>query len=129
MAPKLHSATRVSRRLLVVDDEEPIRLLISYILQRNGFETEVAADGQEALDKLRERPFDGLVLDLMMPRVDGFGVIKFLSDAQPEMLSHTVIVTAFSGMAESERLKRICRVVRKPFDVPELIQTVSECAI
>ncbi|HEX9160130.1 MAG TPA: response regulator [Thermoanaerobaculia bacterium] len=115
------------RRLLVVDDEEPIRTLLSRILSRNGYEVECAVDGQDALDKLGEREFDGLILDLMMPRVDGFGVIKFLSGTRSEMLRHTVIVTAFAGMAESQKLNEVCHVLRKPFDIPTLLGIVSDC--
>ena len=63
-------------RILLVDDEQPIQTLLSYPLEKEGFEVVGAADGQEALDRAREQTFDLIVLDLMLPKVDGFEVCR-----------------------------------------------------
>jgi DNA-binding response OmpR family regulator len=63
-------------RILLVDDEDSIQTLLSYPLEKEGFEVVGAADGQEALDRAREQPFDLIVLDLMLPKVDGFEVCR-----------------------------------------------------
>jgi CheY-like chemotaxis protein len=115
-------------RVLVVDDEESIRLLITRGLQRDGFTIVQAKDGQDAIEQLDATPFDAMVLDLMMPRVDGFGVIDHLITKQPRMVDKTVVVTAFPKTAAKERLHHVCSVLTKPFDLPELIAVVRECA-
>jgi two-component system, OmpR family, response regulator MprA len=63
-------------RILLVDDEQPIQTLLSFPLQRDGYEVVAASDGQEALNRFAEQPFDLVVLDLMLPKVDGLEVCR-----------------------------------------------------
>lgn len=70
--------TQKTPRILVVDDEEAIRRLLSIPLQKEGYEVVVARDGQEALDLFADHHFDLVVLDIMMPRVDGMEVCRRL---------------------------------------------------
>jgi DNA-binding response OmpR family regulator len=63
-------------RILLVDDEQPIQTLLSFPLQRDGYEVIAAGDGQEALNRFAEQPFDLVVLDLMLPKVDGLEVCR-----------------------------------------------------
>jgi DNA-binding response OmpR family regulator len=65
-------------RILLVDDEESVQKLLSYPLRSDGYEVVAAADGQEALDRFDEGTFDLVVLDVMLPRVDGFDVCRQL---------------------------------------------------
>jgi DNA-binding response OmpR family regulator len=65
-------------RILLVDDEQPIQTLLSFPLQRDGYEVVQASDGREALARFSEQQFDLVVLDLMLPRVDGMEVCKRL---------------------------------------------------
>ena len=58
-------------RILLVDDEQPIQTLLSFPLQRDGYEVVAASDGQEALARFAEQPFDLVVLDLMLPKSTG----------------------------------------------------------
>ncbi len=113
-------------RVLVADDEEVIRTLVMRVLRRAGFDPVEAADGQYAIEQLDAGPFDVLVLDLMMPRVDGFGVVNHLIETQPRMMERTVVMTAFPRKAASERLHHLCCIVSKPFDTSELIALVQE---
>lgn len=70
--------TQKTPRILVVDDEEAIRRLLSIPLQKEGYEVVVARDGQEALDLFADHHFDLVVLDIMMPRIDGMEVCRRL---------------------------------------------------
>jgi len=63
-------------RILLVDDERSVQKLLSYPLRKEGYDVVPALDGQQALDRLREGSFDLVVLDLMLPRVDGFEVCR-----------------------------------------------------
>ena len=65
-------------RILLVDDEDSLQKLLSYPLRSDGYEVVAAADGQEALDRFDEGQFDLVVLDVMLPRVDGFDVCRKL---------------------------------------------------
>jgi len=65
-------------RILLVDDEQSIQTLLTYPLRKEGYDVVSALDGQEALDRFREGSFDLVVLDLMLPRVDGFEVCRQL---------------------------------------------------
>ena len=83
-------------RVLIADDEENQRAGLAKMIQSWGYAVETAADGQEALDKLGQAPVHVLVTDLMMPRVDGFELLKRLQaqgDAPP-----SIVLTAFGNI-------------------------------
>ena len=65
-------------RILLVDDEQPIQTLLSYPLRKDGYEVVHAGDGQEAIERFEQQPFDLVVLDVMMPRLDGLEVCRRL---------------------------------------------------
>jgi DNA-binding response OmpR family regulator len=67
-----------SARILLVDDEQPIQTLLSYPLRRDGYEVVQATDGRQALERFDEQPFDLVVLDLMLPKIDGLEVCRRL---------------------------------------------------
>ena len=115
-------------RVLIADDEDSIRTLVSRMLRRSGFNTVEAKDGQDAIEQLETGPFDAILLDLMMPRVDGFGVVQHLIETRPRMMEKTVVMTAFPKTAAKERLHHLCSILSKPFEMEELIARVRECA-
>ena len=114
-------------RVLVVDDDESIRLLIQRLLARSGFAVETASDGGVALDMLSKEGYDALVLDLMMPHVDGFTVLRQLIATNPELVSRTVVATAYPRDVTRRQLDEVCKVLIKPFDTAELVEAVREC--
>ena len=65
-------------RILLVDDEQPVQKLLSYPLEKDGYEVVPALDGQEALNEFDRQPFDLVVLDIMLPKVDGLEVCRQL---------------------------------------------------
>src|SRR5687768_9554233 len=67
-----------SARILLVDDEQSIQTLLSFPLRKEGYEVVQAVDGREALDRFAEQPFDLVVLDVMLPQLDGLEVCRRL---------------------------------------------------
>jgi two-component system, OmpR family, response regulator MprA len=114
-------------RVLVVDDDESIRVLIQRLLSKHGYLVETACDGGVALDKLAKEKYDALVLDLMMPRVDGFTVIRQLIETNPEIVAKTVVATAYPRDVTRRQLDEVCKVIIKPFDTSQLVEAVREC--
>jgi CheY-like chemotaxis protein len=113
--------------VLIVDDNVWIRRLLVTILRRHGYTSREAHDGIEAIEHLNgEESYDGIILDLMMPRADGFEVIAHLRSNHPEMLARTIVLTADSSRWSSDDLEDVARVVRKPFDVNELVHLLEE---
>jgi CheY-like chemotaxis protein len=114
-------------RVLIADDQEVIRTLVARVLRRAGFEAFEATDGEHAIEQLDAAVFDALILDLMMPRVDGFGVLEHLQRSQPRMVKKTIVMSAFPQKGTNERLGHVCALLPKPFEVKELVQRVQEC--
>lgn len=111
-------------RVLVVDDDEAIRKLIAAILRRRSFHVDTVANGEEALRKLAEQPYNVMLLDLMMPKVDGYTVIERLREQKIEV--EIVVVTA-AGASQVNAIdrSRVRAVISKPFDVSQLVDIVT----
>ncbi len=112
---------------LVVDDDDAIRRLISRILIREGVKVEPARDGVEAIEKIAERRFDIILLDLMMPRMNGFEVLGHLKKHHPELLRTVVVLTAVADNVLSALDADVFQTIRKPFDIQLLIGAVERC--
>lgn len=115
------------RRALVVDDDVGIRVLVSRILTRHGFTVDAVRDGAEAIEKLLEHDYALVTLDLMMPRIDGFAVIKYLSEHRPEKLKNVIVMTAFGSSALEKICPPVVRFIEKPFDINRLLAEAAEC--
>ena len=88
--------------VLVVDDEESVRALVIETLAGTGYELREAGDGEEALERIAARRPDAIVLDLMMPKLDGFAVLERLQE-DPELRRIPVIVLTARALLASER--------------------------
>ncbi|HEX8172230.1 MAG TPA: response regulator [Thermoanaerobaculia bacterium] len=115
--------------MLVADDNEATCTLITALLQ-NDFVVDVAADGGEANDKLRTRKYDAVLLDLLMPNVDGYAVLDMMQSERPELLRRTIVVTASLSQRQMQRVREypVCAIIAKPFDVEVLLRTTKSCA-
>ena len=116
------------KRALVVDDDDPIRAMLAKVVERQNLEVDVARDGAEAIDRLDHDGYTVVLLDLMMPRVDGFAVLRHIQEHYPDRLHCTIVATA---IPESEVLKRfdvpVYRIHVKPFDMATLIEDIQNC--
>ena len=73
-------AKKEARRILVVEDEKPLARALLLKLSHSGFEVETAHDGEAALEMIQKKKFDLIILDLVMPKLDGFGVLQKLKE-------------------------------------------------
>lgn len=114
--------------ILIVEDDSSIRRLVRTVLLRQGYQVEIAADGLEAIAKLAVANYDVIILDLMMPNLDGFSFMAAMARDTPERLKHVIITSAASPAVINERLKGIpFDLLPKPFDIHELISRVRAC--
>lgn len=114
---------------LVADDDVSIRLMLTRVLEREGFRVDAAKDGLEALDQFSKHHFDVVFLDLMMPRLDGLGVLRYLRTHNPEALKSVIVMTAFHNVAsEVYEGEPVATVMEKPFDIAALIESAVEVA-
>src|SRR6267154_5466073 len=114
-------------RILIVEDEEPLALLLRYNLEAEGYDVETVARGDEADIRLREAPPDLAVLDWMLPGISGIELCRRLR-ARPESKALPIIMLTARG-EESERVRGLATgaddYIVKPFSVPELIERVK----
>jgi two-component system, sensor histidine kinase and response regulator len=115
-------------RVLVVEDDPRICSLIEVLLRHRGFDCEIIGDGNLAIQHLRRTPYDALVLDLMLPGVFGFDVLRFLQAERPSMMQRTVVTTA----ADEDTLRDfdptgVQAMLQKPFEIHEFVGAVSTC--
>ena len=118
----------VKNEILIVEDDAAIRRLVTMILKREGFVVDIAVDGLEAVLKLGVREYDVIVLDLMMPNLDGFTFLAQMDENRPEFLQKIIVTSAASPAVIRARLVREpFRLLPKPFELQDLVVAVREC--
>ena len=93
----------MSAKILVVDDDPDVLEAIAIILEANGYDVITARDGVDGLTKLKEEKPDLMILDLLMPKLDGFGVCKELKDPRWAKYGHIPIIILSSVREEASR--------------------------
>ena len=115
------------RRVLVADDDLMIRKMIIKVLEREGYAVEEAKDGAEAIEHCQTGSFDAILLDMMMPRIDGFHVLEWMREHRPDLIDRVLVMTAFTRTAAQRTTSQI-PIVYKPFDLHDLVEQVRERA-
>jgi len=112
------------KKILIVEDDPDIQELLSAYLRSDGYAATCASDGLEALDRFRTETFDLVLLDLMLPKVDGFGVCELI---RRDSKIPIIMLTALDG--ETEQLRgfdlEIDDYVTKPFSMPVLLRKIA----
>ena len=127
------AGTRVVRNnqdpgVLIVEDDPAIRRLVKTVLQREGYRVDVANDGIEAVLKLGVAEFDVIVLDLMMPNLDGFNLMNTLAANDPSRLQKIIVTSAASPSIIRDRMTGTpFDLLSKPFDIAQLAERVARC--
>ncbi len=117
------------RKILVIDDDLAIRVLLQAVLKRMRFSVELAEDGAVGLEKVRQNGgFDLILLDLMMPRVNGYEFIDRITAEYPDARPHIIVFTA-AGKRGVDKIPphAVCNSILKPFDLERFIDMISDC--
>jgi two-component system response regulator AtoC len=116
----------IPKRVLVVDDEENFRHMLSVILKKEGYDVEAASNGEEALQKIAVSPYDQILCDIRMPKMDG---LDFLNEAKKAGIDSTIIMMSAYGTVDIaiEAIKLgAYDYISKPFKPDEIILTLKK---
>lgn len=113
----------LNARVLIVEDDPAIRGLLSTLLEREAIGFDVANDGQQALERLGEHRYGLVLLDLMLPRVDGYQILEALK-LLPER-PVIIVMSAFDQITHGKfDPELVSALIKKPFDIHEIAQVV-----
>ena len=123
--PPLPKKDRIGKRILLVDDDDAFRFVVTEMLADEGFSITQAEDGGEAIDKLQTEQFDLVLLDIFMPTVSGYGVMKFISEHS--IKTNVVIVSAYSDLKLAVEAKALgaSDFIAKPLMRSDLLSTID----
>lgn len=114
------------KRILVVEDNAELAKLLELILRRAGYDVTIAEDGVEALDRFRETPPDLVLLDIMLPRLDGYEVcLRIRQQFQSNV--PVIMLSSLDSPLDMERSREVGATdhIAKPFDKDHLLEVIS----
>jgi len=120
----------MATRVLIVEDERHIIESLSFVLESEGFEVDSELDGEAALRRLRADPPDVLVLDVMLPKMNGLEVLKLVK-ADPALRAIPVVILTAKGRQQDRRMAEEIGVdafMTKPFSNAEVVQVIRRVA-
>lgn len=116
----------MATRVLIAEDDPHIVESLSFVLSRDGFEVSAALDGEEALRRMRNDPPDLMILDVMLPKRNGFEILKLLK-SDPALRAIPVIVLTAKGQPQDRRMAEALGVedfMTKPFSNTDVVHAV-----
>jgi CheY-like chemotaxis protein len=118
-----------SARVLIIEDDDTTRTLLKTVMAREYVEFVSASDGAEALKLIDGEPFAAIVLDLLLPKVDGFEIIRHIKETNPRLLKRVVVLTGApeSTLRDRADLSSVRCVLRKPVELDQLSANVLQC--
>lgn len=113
-----------SEKILIVEDEKGIRILLSDVLSSEGFEVISVKDGQESLDQMEDSKFDLVITDINMPRLDGIEMLKRMKKAGRK--EKVIVITAdiLDRRLEDGELPSVLTQLQKPFKIDNFVDVV-----
>ena len=116
------------KKLLIVDDEPNIVMSLEYTFKKENYEVFIARDGAEAIEIIDKKIPDLIVLDIMMPNVDGYQVLKYIKSSKNLQNMKVVFLSAKNKISDVELGLKLGadRYISKPFSVKKLVKEVQE---
>lgn len=116
------------RKILIADDEHKIVMTLEYTFRKNGYEVFIARDGSEVLELLKEEIPDVILLDVMMPNVDGYTTIQEIKKQEKLKNCKVVFLSAKTNPADIEKGLKLGAdaYVTKPYSIKKLTQKIDE---
>lgn len=111
--------------ILIVEDDPPVRSIVAMALEDEGYRVETAADGRDALTKVRRLAPDAILLDLMLPVLDGRDLIRLLRDDPTTAQIPIIVMSAAYDVAHDPAVESVV-VLPKPFDVGMLLLLLDD---
>jgi DNA-binding response OmpR family regulator len=111
--------------ILVVDDEEALREVVCQELAKSGYEVEAVEDGDIAIEILRKKNFELVLLDIKMPRLNGIEVLKFIQNEIPD--TKVIMLTALNDLQHALEAKHYGAIdfITKPYNYDEVIKKIN----
>jgi signal transduction histidine kinase len=124
----IESESGANASLLVVEDEAALADAVVEVLRDAGYSVEQAANGEEGLERVKATRFDLVICDMKMPRLDGRGFYRALSDVAPALTKSVIFITGDMAEPDTERFLEDsgCRWLAKPFRLADLLRAVRE---
>ncbi|HEX2059466.1 MAG TPA: serine/threonine-protein kinase [Thermoanaerobaculia bacterium] len=127
--PKIVASPYAGKRILIADDDAAIRRLFETLAKRERIDCDVAGNGSEAVAALKQREYSLMFLDIMMPRIDGWGVLDYLRTRQKGRVPSLFIITAFLDQTVSAADREIVSgIIYKPVDADDIAALMRQCA-
>jgi two-component system response regulator AtoC len=116
----------IKKRVLVVDDEENLRNMLTMIIRKEGYEVETSGDGKDALSKIKGEDFDFVLCDLKMPKLDGLGLLRELKESNGD--STVIMMSAYGTIDTAVEAMKLGAYdyVSKPFKTDEIVMTLKK---
>ena len=116
------------KKIIIVDDEPNIVMTLEYTFKKHNFEVYIARDGSEALDILKDVIPDVIMLDIMMPKVDGYQILKAIKENNKLKGTKIVFLTAKNKASDIEKGLKLGadKYLTKPFSVKKIVSEINE---
>ena len=117
----------MSEKILVIDDDPTSNTMVGFLLKSHGYNVVLACDGQEGLEKANQEKPDLIVLDIMMPKMDGYTFLRKLKQTNLLAIPPVIVLTSKDKMEDSFRIEGVFDYFVKPLDTQKLLKRVQEC--
>ena len=112
--------------ILVADDNISLCKIMSFVLGRKGYAVNTAGDGPEAIEKVKERPFDMIFMDIKMPLMDGVETYRRIKQIRPEAAVMMMTAYAVEELVQEALEEGAYGIIYKPLDVEKVVEVIEE---